>query len=60
MEASWQYSEIFRALQLQGSLIDTNDLWIAAAALVHGMGVVTNNVDEFRRMPGLAVLSYRA
>jgi len=33
-------------------------MWIAATALVHGMGVVTNNVDEFRGMPGLTVVPY--
>jgi predicted nucleic acid-binding protein len=33
-------------------------MWIAATALVHGMGVVTNNVDEFSRVPGLTVLPY--
>ena len=29
----------------KGHLIGTNDMWIAATAVVHGMGVVTNNVD---------------
>jgi predicted nucleic acid-binding protein len=33
-------------------------MWIAATALVHGMGVVTNNVDEFSRMPNLPVVAY--
>jgi tRNA(fMet)-specific endonuclease VapC len=58
LEVSWQYGEIFRQLQPKGMLIGTNDLWIAATALVHGMGVVTNNVDEFRRVTGLTVVSY--
>lgn len=58
IEASWRYGEIYRALATQGQLIGTNDMWIAATALVHGMGVVTNNVDEFSRVPGLTVVSY--
>lgn len=58
MEISWRYGEIYRHLQRQGTMIGTNDLWIAATALVHGLGVVTNNVDEFRRVPGLAVFPY--
>lgn len=58
MDVSWQYGEIFRQLQSQGGLIGTNDLWIAATALVHGAGVVTSNGDEFRRVKGLAVLSF--
>ena len=57
-EVSWQYGEIYRALAAKGQLIGANDMWIAAVALVHGMGVVTNNVDEFSRVPGLAVVTY--
>lgn len=57
-EVSWQYGELYRALASQGRLIGTNDLWIAATALVHRMGLVTNNVDEFRRVSGLIVHSY--
>ena len=58
IHVSWQYGEIYRALAAKGQLIGANDMWIAATALVHGMGVVTNNVDEFRRVPGLAVVAY--
>lgn len=57
-EISWQYGEIYRSLASKGQLIGANDLWIAATALVHGMGVVTNNVDEFNRVPGLTVVAY--
>ena len=54
----WQYGGIYRALAAEGQRIGANDLWIAATALVHGMGVVTNNVDEFSRVPGLMVEAY--
>jgi tRNA(fMet)-specific endonuclease VapC len=57
-EVSWQYGEIYRALAAKGQLIGANDMWIAATALVHGMGVVTNNVDEFSRISGLTVVPY--
>jgi predicted nucleic acid-binding protein len=57
-DVSWQYGEIYRTLAAKGHLIGTNDMWIAATALVHDMGVVTNNVDEFSRVPWLAVVSY--
>lgn len=57
-DVSWQYGEIYRTLAAKGHLIGTNDMWIAATELVHDMGVVTNNVDEFSRVPGLAVVSY--
>jgi len=58
MEISWQYGEIYRALAANGHLIGTNDMWIAATALVHEMGIVTRNKREFSRVPGLVVLSY--
>ncbi len=57
-DVSWQYGEIYRGLAAKGQLIGANDMWIAAAALVHGMGVVTNNGDEFSRVPGLTVVPY--
>jgi len=57
-DISWQYGEVYRALAAKGQLIGANDLWIAATALVHGMGVVSNNVDEFSRVPGLTVVPY--
>lgn len=57
-DVSWQYGEIYRALAAKGQLIGANDMWIAATALVHGMGIVTNNDDEFGRVPGLTVVTY--
>jgi tRNA(fMet)-specific endonuclease VapC len=57
-EVSWQYGEICRFLAAEGRLIGTNDLWIAATALAHGMSVVTNNQDEFERVPGLVAITY--
>ena len=58
MEIAWHYGEIYRALAAKGQLIGANDLWIAATALAHGFGVVTNNHDEFSRVPGLAVETF--
>ena len=54
-EIAWHYGETYRALAAKGQLIGGNDLWIAATALAHGFGVVTNNTKEFRRVPGLTV-----
>ena len=51
-----QYGEIYRVLVAKGQLIGANDLWIAATALTHRKGVVTNNVDEFSRALGLTVV----
>jgi tRNA(fMet)-specific endonuclease VapC len=58
VEICWQYGELYRFLANKGTLIGTNDLWIAATALVQGMGVVTANTGEFGRVPGLEVIGY--
>jgi len=58
MEVSWLYGQVYRILAEQGRLIGGNDLWIAATALAHGFGVVTDNLSEFRRVPGLEVKGY--
>jgi tRNA(fMet)-specific endonuclease VapC len=54
----WQYGETYRYLKANGTLIGTNDLWIAATALVHGMPLVTNNLKDFQRIPDLVVLPF--
>ncbi|MEM1083511.1 MAG: type II toxin-antitoxin system VapC family toxin [Verrucomicrobiota bacterium] len=53
---SWHYGEVYRALAKEGRLIGTNDLWIAATALAHGLRLATGNVDEFSRVKGLEVV----
>ena len=58
MEVAWQYGEIYRQLQSSGKLIGTNDMWIAATALVHKMGVVTRNISGFQRVAGLIVVPF--
>jgi tRNA(fMet)-specific endonuclease VapC len=58
MEVAWQYGEIYRQLQSSGKLIGTNDMWIAATALVHKMGVVTRNISEFQHVAGLIVVPF--
>lgn len=57
-DVSWRYGRTFRYLRDQGLSIGTNDLWIAATALVHDMPLVTRNDGEFRRVPELEVRSY--
>lgn len=59
-DVSWRYGRLFRYLRDNGMLIGSNDLWIAATALVHGMPLVTRNLGEFGRVPGLDVMGYGA
>lgn len=45
-------------LRRRGEVIGTMDLLIATAAAVDGASLLTRNVREFERVPGLNVLSY--
>lgn len=58
VDAAWSYGQAFRYLSDNGLLIGANDLWIAAVALAHGMGLVTRDEAHFRRVPGLRVVEY--
>ena len=49
------YGRLRRDLETAGTPIGGNDMWIAAHALALGRTVVTANVREFERVPGLAV-----
>lgn len=60
LEACWLFGKTYRHLQRSDQLIGTNDLWIAATALAHGLPVVTANVEHFRRVPELDVVAYRS
>jgi tRNA(fMet)-specific endonuclease VapC len=51
------HAEIWAALAGRGDHIGAHDLWIAATALLHGLGVATRNEAEFRRVAGLRVVA---
>lgn len=53
--AEKKYAEVRTHLEKQGTPIGANDLLIAAQALALGLCVVTRNVREFERVPGLRV-----
>lgn len=53
--ASAEYGEIRAYLQRQGTPIGPLDMLIAGHARAEGAVLVTNNVREFERVPGLAV-----
>ena len=53
-----QYARITAKMRRENQLIGANDLWIAAAAVAHGLELVTNNSAHFGRVAGLAVVGY--
>jgi len=59
-DVAWQYGRIYRHLADEGRLIGANDLWIAATAIVSGLPLVTADHDDYRRVPGLELRTYRA
>jgi tRNA(fMet)-specific endonuclease VapC len=51
------HADIWAQLAAKGQLIGAHDLWIAATAVAHGMGLATGNADEFQRVPALHVVT---
>jgi len=59
-KAARSFGEIRTALKNAGTPIGPMDTLIAAHALSQGLTIVTNNVREFARVPGLAVENWLA
>lgn len=55
---AWRYAETSRRLRARGERINDNDLWIAATALAHQQSLATRNLNHFRRIENLQLLSY--
>lgn len=52
------HAQLWAVLEAGGTPIGAHDLWIAATALSNGYGLVTGNVRDFDRVPGLRVLPF--
>lgn len=50
-----KFGEVAAGLRMKGLQIGVNDTWIAAEALRYDQTLVTANVAEFSRVPGLRV-----
>jgi len=59
-EAVEHYGEIRAFLAKAGTPIGANDLLIAAIARAHGVILVTHNVGEFSRVPGLGLEDWQS
>jgi tRNA(fMet)-specific endonuclease VapC len=51
------HADIWSNLADRGQPVGAHDLWIAATALVHGLGVATRNSTHFKRIAGLRVIT---
>ena len=47
------HAQVWAVLGAAGTLIGPHDLWLAATCIAHGLTMVTANVREFERVPGL-------
>lgn len=54
------HSELSAQMATSGERIGAHDLWIGATAVAYGFGVVTGNVRDFRRIPGLRVIDLKS
>jgi tRNA(fMet)-specific endonuclease VapC len=50
------HADVWARLAARGHAIGAHDLWIAATALAHGLGIATGNGEDFERVPGLRVI----
>ena len=50
-------AEVWAELSRRGDVVGAHDLWIGATALAYGFGVATGDIGDFRRIPGLRVLT---
>jgi tRNA(fMet)-specific endonuclease VapC len=51
------HAEIWADVASRGEPIGAHDLWIAATAIAHGLGVATRNTAHFERVNGLRVVA---
>jgi len=49
------HAQVWADLRRQGAMIGAHDLWLAASCIAHGLVMVTANLREFGRIPGLVV-----
>lgn len=57
LETARIHAQLLAALP-RGATIGAHDLLIAATAAQHGLAVLTANIKEFSRIPGLRVLDF--
>ena len=57
-QAAEYYGSVLASLKKWGTPIGINDLMIACIALAHQSTVITRNISEFQRVPGLKYITF--
>ena len=57
-EIARECSQLQANLQRKGRMLGVNDLYIAATALSFRLGLVTRNLDDFKKVPNLNIENY--
>ena len=57
-ETAQRYAGIYLGLRSTGTLIPTNDIWIAASAMQHGLPLLTLDA-HFQRIPQIVTVALR-
>ncbi|HEY7330532.1 MAG TPA: type II toxin-antitoxin system VapC family toxin [Gemmataceae bacterium] len=60
IDCARMHAQIYAILAKKGQLIGAHDLLIAATARYHDFSILTDNVEEFSRVPGLRVIPFIA
>ena len=58
LEVARIHAELVATLRQQGQTLGANDAFIAATALAGGHALLTTDVGDFSRVPGLEVLPF--
>ncbi|MEI7576526.1 MAG: type II toxin-antitoxin system VapC family toxin [Armatimonadota bacterium] len=53
-----KYAQLINRLGRQKTVGGTNDIWIAATAVVNNVSLITRNTSDFSKIPELQLLSY--
>lgn len=59
-EVARTHAGLFAELLNRGQMIGAHDLLIGATALCHGHAVLTADVGEFARIPGLEIVAFQS
>ena len=55
LETARTHARVWAELEAKGEIIGPHDLWLAATCVAHGLVMITANVREFERVPGLTI-----